>query len=277
MIFKYCMSKETLSNNLVIIVHGLGEHLARYDNFVKTLLTNNLDVYCYNLFEHEGRKEEKINSYLDYIFDLYKIILEYRSIYKKIFLFGHSMGGEIVSIYASLYDNVEGIITSGASLKMGGSINLLRFVPQKFLSKMYINPKLESKISVSETNKENYKKDEKVLKKIRAKLLYEMFIKGIKYFKKTTSKINVPCLILHGGNDLIINKTSSYYTYYNKVSCIDKIIISYTYLGHEILNEEEKLGLQGLITKQTKNSYVLEDELLSPIDRIVKWLYEHQN
>ena len=66
-----------------------------------------------------------------------------------------------------------------------------------------------------------------------------MFIDGVSWLGENLKNYSYPCLILHGGDDRIVDKASARYLYEN-VSSKDKGIKIYDGFFHEILNEAEK-------------------------------------
>lgn len=104
---------------LIVIAHGLCEHLNRYDYFTEKLNENGYSVYRYDQRGH-GKSEGKKVYFKDFNEmpdDLGQILALAReeSEGKKVFLFGHSMGGETVTLFGTKNPGMaDGIITSGA-------------------------------------------------------------------------------------------------------------------------------------------------------------------
>lgn len=228
----------------VIIVHGLGEHLQRYNHFVSELANNNFIVYRYDARGHgkSTGKRGDLKSFKDYLNDLDTVInlakKEHPNL--KLFLFGHSMGGLIATSYASTYvDKIDYLILSGAANKTPDNARMLKLLPYRLMPKiMYKNDLSEGLTSSKEVN-EAYRNDPLVLKKISLRLLGNTFIKGVKYVNDNIGNINVGTLIMHGEEDPIVDKSAAYFTYEN-LTLKDKELKIYDDLKHEILNENEK-------------------------------------
>jgi alpha-beta hydrolase superfamily lysophospholipase len=229
------------SKGVVIITHGIAEHSSRYDYFVKKLNESSYDVFTYDLRGHgrSGGDKGKVDSFKDFINDLHEIVKYLAPKYTNIFLFGHSMGGEIVNLYNATYDDCMAIVSSAASTNTPIDANILKFLP-KFLIKG-----IKKKTSFGDTLTHNqeivnaYNNDPLVLRYFYGSLAYEMFIKGIKYLNKNINNMKTPILFLHGEMDLIVSPKFSQILY-DKIPISDKNIIIYQNSRHEILNEESK-------------------------------------
>lgn len=87
---------------IMIILHGLANHLSLYDNFVIPFLEQGIAIYRYDARGH-GKSEGKrgyLNSYWEMVDDLRVIV----SLVKKenpglpVFVLGHSMGGHVAAL-----------------------------------------------------------------------------------------------------------------------------------------------------------------------------------
>lgn len=95
---------------VVIICHGLGEHIQRYEYFAKELNVAGFAVYG---IDHQGHGMSDgdrcyVKDFNDYVDDVLlfseRIRLEYNNQNCKLFLFGHSMGGLIAALAAQRAD-----------------------------------------------------------------------------------------------------------------------------------------------------------------------------
>jgi len=74
------------------------------------------------------------------------------------------------------------------------------------------------------------------------RLLYTTFIQGIERLHQNILSYRIPCLILHGGNDLLIPHSSPQW-FYDHILSQDKTLKIYPECYHEILNEKEEKDL----------------------------------
>lgn len=90
---------EKQSKGLIVIVHGHGEHGDRYQGVAEQMTASGLTVVSYDLQGH-GRSEGKrghMNAMSAAIYDVIRVIDEARDRHPDlpVFLYGHSMGGNI--------------------------------------------------------------------------------------------------------------------------------------------------------------------------------------
>ncbi|WP_250130212.1 alpha/beta fold hydrolase [Jeotgalicoccus sp. WY2] len=97
----------------VIIVHGLAEHLGRYDDIAGVLIRSGFNVIRYDQRGHgHSSGENTFYSKVDEITDdLGAIVLYTRKLLpeQQVFVIGHSMGGYTAALYGTKYPGkVEG-------------------------------------------------------------------------------------------------------------------------------------------------------------------------
>lgn len=139
--------KSDLIKGIVIIVHGMAEHIDRYDNFMKQLSENNYIAVGYNQRGHF----ETITDYNDYGFiselDGFNYLLnDLSNIFKDlkdkhpglpIFIFGHSMGSFITQRFVQLYNlKPNGIILCGTGVNSN-----FKLASAKTLAKIIVKTK----------------------------------------------------------------------------------------------------------------------------------------
>jgi alpha-beta hydrolase superfamily lysophospholipase len=67
-------------------------------------------------------------------------------------------------------------------------------------------------------------------------------VQGIDWLHKNIQNYQIPCLILHGGSDLLVPHSASQW-FYDHISTPDKTLKIYPDCLHEILNEKEEKDL----------------------------------
>ena len=155
-------------------------------------------------------------------------------------MLGHSMGGFITAGYGSIYPGkLKGQVFSGPVV-----IELPIFDPLKELDvekapETPIPNSLSQLICRDQQVVKDSENDPLVLKETTLKLLTTVFIDGVAWLAENLRNYSYPCLILHGGDDQIVDNASAQYLYEN-VSSKDKRIKIYDAFFHEILNEAEK-------------------------------------
>ncbi|MBN1690586.1 MAG: lysophospholipase [Dehalococcoidia bacterium] len=233
---------------VILVAHGLGEHISRYNNLVNKVVPLGYAVYG---LDHRGHgKSEGQRVYIDrfqtYLKDLN---LLYQMAHKdnpdkKIFLYGHSMGGLIATVYALQYQNdLVGLVISAPALKPGESISPAIIAMARFLSA--VTPKLgvqaldSTYISKDKSVVEAYDKDPLVYRgKVTARLGSELF-STMKAVDSKLQSIVIPLLILQGSEDKMVNQEGAK-ALFEKAGSKDKTLKIYEGFYHEVHNEPGK-------------------------------------
>lgn len=211
-----CLFWDAVSPKAVLcIIHGLGEHAQRYEQFAEFLTSNQIAVFALDLRGHglsAGKKGHapSMEALLNDVEEMLKLV---RSEFTElpIFLFGHSMGGNIVISYIMHRNTNElkGFIASAPYLK-------LAFDPPQWklsLAKIMVNvyPRLTQPsglnpehLSRNPTIVQEYIDDPLVHPYISAKL-YDEIMKNAEYAISNGDKAELPGLVYHGSDDQLIS------------------------------------------------------------------------
>ncbi len=226
---------------IVVFVHGLGEHLGRYNYLTDKFNNNGFTVYRFDHRGH-GHSAGARAFYEDYneIIDDVNLIVELAKSENpehKVFVLGHSMGGYAVACYGVKYpDKVDGIIMSGGLTRDKGG--LTTSIPTDFNPIMYLPNGLGHVVSRDSDIVKAYADDPLVLKEISVGLFYTI-VKGLNWLNENTKNFKYPVLILHGRDDRIVSCEDST-EFYDLITSADKELKIYDVLFHEIFNEPEK-------------------------------------
>ncbi|MBI2340532.1 MAG: lysophospholipase [Deltaproteobacteria bacterium] len=241
------------AKGVLIFVHGLNEHSGRYSNPVRYFSKRGYTLYLFDQRGH-GRSDglrSHVDSFGHYLKDLdeFTRFVAGREKGKKIFMVGHSMGGQIVLNYVARGGTpLAGFVTSSANIQVALNIpwlkrklalGLSRFVPRLNLAGE-IDPKW---ISRDPEVVRAYKRDPLVSKKISLKLIAELLANQEK-LPALAPKVRIPGLLLHAGDDHICAREGSE-AFYKKMGSKDKQVKIYDGFYHELFNEfgkEEVFG-----------------------------------
>lgn len=233
---------------LIFIVHGYGEHIARYDTTAKAF---NAAQYSVLGIDHQGHglsggDRAYVKKFSNYAEDFKAFAKEELKKYegKNIpsFLLGHSMGG-LISFLSVITDPFvwKGFIVSGPFLTPPDAVllNIVEYGNRKF-------PKLPVPITVdaiglnsNETEREIYLNDP---------LVYHGWVKvgwgreiltTVTYVWENIDKIKLPLLFLHGIEDTICPIQFSL-PFFEQIPAKQKKFIKYPVMRHEIFHEPEK-------------------------------------
>lgn len=233
---------------IILVAHGLGEHISRYDNLVNHVVPRGFAVYG---LDHEGHGKSEgqrvyVNRFQVYIDDLKMF---YDMVHKdnpglKIFLLGHSMGGLIATAYTLQHQQeLTGLIVSAPLLKAGESVSGGTIIAARVLSalapRMGVQALDSTYLSRDKAVVEAYDKDPLVFRgKITARLGSELFSTMAKVEPQMPT-ITLPVLIMQGSGDKLVSHEGSK-TLYEKAGSKDKTLKMYDGFYHEIFNEQER-------------------------------------
>ncbi len=224
---------------IVVIVHGLCEHLGRYAYVTQKLTERNFGVYR---FDHRGHGQSAgkpvfYNDFNEMIDDVNVVVelTQKENPTLPVFLIGHSMGGFAVTTFGMKYPNkVKGIVASGALTRF----NRVFPIPPNLPVDAYFPNELADGVCSDPAVVEAYKNDPLVAKQVSFGLFYCLFA-GVDWNKQNSSQFVDPVLLLHGGNDGLVSEKDSR-DFFGDIASQDKTLKIYASLFHEIFNEPSK-------------------------------------
>lgn len=247
-----CLIRETGSNKWLIVTHGLGEHLGRHEFFLK-FFSQNFNIAIYDLRGHgrSGGKRGWVENFGDFSRDL-EVILAYLQKHfslQSYILFGHSMGGLIVSDFMQNYvkDNLypEKVFLSSPAVGAPGLMGPVFSNAPKFLLEGLTKLPTVALAKVLNLRKlshdsrvyESYIKDEFCTLKIHTKLYMEVIKASREVFSRPLRvKCSLFCAI--GTEDVLVHPglMIKYFTEVEKNAQLKVFEGGY----HELHNEIEK-------------------------------------
>lgn len=204
---------------VVVLVHGMGEHSGRYESYVIPVLNeNSLAVITYDQFGHgktEGKQGhnpsfEALLECVDFILEKSKEIFED----KPTFLYGHSMGGNIVINYVlKRKPNLNGVIITSPLLRLAFDPPEWKLSIGKLLQKLWpsitMGNELDTEaISRDKNEVEMYKNDPLVHSKISPNYSIVFFETG-EWAIQNANQLKAPMLLMHGTGDKITSWKAS--------------------------------------------------------------------
>ena len=177
---------------------------------------------------------------------------------QKIFLVGHSFGGELVLYYGIRFpESIEGLVVSSPNVLRKTKVPFVKQIAAPLLSYLApvlalgneIDPQL---LSHDPEVVEAYKNDTRTLKKITTRLGNIILSHNGKLLG-LAKQLRVPCLLMHAGDDQICSPEATQ-EFYEKVPIRDKTLKIYEGFYHELFNEVERekvfLDMQQWIEKR---------------------------
>jgi acylglycerol lipase len=243
--------RSTHSLGVVVIVHGYAEHSGRYQWAALQLVNRGFAVYTFDLRGHGKSSGARyfVRSYDDYLTDLATFIqqVKLKEPNKPLFLFGHSFGGTIATLFAIRYQPLlTGLVLSSAFFGTNRHISTLQL--RLIMLVGHLLPKFPTLFLDSQTLSrdldvvEIYEADLLVGRgRMPARTLAQM-LKATAEIQDRTNEIELPLLVLHGTEDRLVSMEGSKHFYLN-VGSKDKSIELYDGCYHELLNEPEKVQI----------------------------------
>lgn len=209
--------KWILENNpkaIIILVHGLGEHIGRYDHVANYFNQRNIAMFG---FDHRGHgkttgRRGHISSTEDYFQDIDHMI----ELAKKefpgapIFLYGHSLGGNMVLNYSlKKKPEIRGVICTSPGLAVGQPVPPAKLFLAKILKTVLPSMTMDNGLDVDNLSHDpeviqKYKDDPLVHPMISAKLAMDMFANGA-WVLENAKVFPIPLLLMAGEEDHIVN------------------------------------------------------------------------
>jgi acylglycerol lipase len=203
---------------VVILVHGLGEHIQRYNYWADMFKKEGIGFAGLDLPGH-GRSEGRrgyIRSYSqsDEMIDILLNTCSKTFPGIPMYLYGHSLGGGIVLDYLIRKNpKIKGAIVTSPWLRLSfeppkikiALANIMRFILPGLIQPSGLNV---SHISHDQSVVENYKNDHLVHGKISVSLFHGA-MKAAEHSLEHASELKVNTLLIHGSDDLICSAEGS--------------------------------------------------------------------
>lgn len=253
---------------VVLLVHGLAEHTARYAHVAAQLNAQGYQVVGFDLRGH-GKSDGKriyVNHFDEYVEDLAVVYAMVSSQYPglPLFLLAHSMGTTVaLNFLVDRMPAVQGVILSATALLPGDDISPILIALSGIVSAV------APKRSTIALNSSTISRDQAVVDAYHADpLVYNGKIPArtggelnrvFKYLQQQVKKVNVPILIMHGDADQLTNPKGSE-RLYQGIASTDKTLKWWPGLYHEIFNEPEQDVVIAFMQSWIKERLVRSEE-----------------
>jgi acylglycerol lipase len=234
------------ARGVVVVVHGLKDHSNRYADLAASLVANGFAVYAADLRGH-GHSEgirvyiDSFDQYLDDLDVLLQLVMT-REPGKPVFLFGHSMGGAIATLYTiRRAPKLAGLVLSGAALR--ADVSGFKVFGTGLVAG------LSPKAGVFQLDVHDFSRDPRVVEDgLSDPLVYQdgapartakKLLGAIDDIDAHMEDVTVPLLILHGKADRVTPPSGSQ-ELYERARSTDKKLTLYDGLFHDLLHEPER-------------------------------------
>lgn len=247
-IFYQYWEPEASPKAVLLIVHGAGEHGARYTPLARYFTAQGYVVVA---LDHPGHgKSEGQYGHIERFQDMVDTLRIFQQRVKADFaslpqiLLGHSMGGLISSLFLLQHQQeFAGCVLSGPAVKTEIEPPYLQLLLIRCLS--VVTPR----VGVLQLDASGVSRDPAVVadyiadplvnhSKMTARMVSELFA-AMHYIQVEAKNITLPMLLLHGGEDVMASPEGSRFMS-ESVGSADKSLKIYPELYHEIFNEPER-------------------------------------
>lgn len=230
---------------VVAIVHGIGEHSGRYDYVVRRMVDSGLAVTALDNRGHgrSGGVHGHIDSFADYREDVHNFIRDASLRFPNTFLFlyGHSLGGLIVTDYVLFHpEGIDGLIVSGHPLRPTGAAKPILIFLARLLSRYRPRTTFDLGLDDNMLSRDpavvkSYRDDPLVHRGVTARWGTES-LAAVDRVRARAGEIRMPLLVLHGAADRI-NSAEGSRELVELASSVDKKLIVYPGGYHEPHND----------------------------------------
>ena len=202
----------------IILVHGIGEHLGRYSDWIRKFTERGIAFTGVDLPGH-GKSDGKRGHIKNYkvtaeMLDI--MIGEFRKTFPgvPVFLYGQSLGGGIVIQYIIESDPpINGAILTSPFIKLAfqpAGIKVLLANIMKSILPSFVQPSglVVSHLSHNRKVVDEYLSDPLVHDKISVSVFHSAMSAGSLALERA-SEIRIPLYIIHGSDDLITSPAAS--------------------------------------------------------------------
>lgn len=202
----------------VAIVHGLGEHSGRYAELAETLGRARYLVLAFDLRGH-GRTDGQRGHVGDYnvLLDDIGLLIEgasSRSGRLPIFLYGHSLGGNLVLNYAlRRHPHIAGLVVTSPLLRLTSTPPLWKWMLAQVMSRIWPRFSFQGRIDPEDLSHDPaamrlVEQDPFVHRRVSARLGAQMLDAG-QWALDNASQLARPLLLMHGSADPLTSPDAS--------------------------------------------------------------------
>lgn len=246
---------------VVVLVHGMGEHSGRYvDSVVPTLVDGSLAVVLYDQVGHgkSSGKRGHCSGYTLLIEILDTIVSRARTLYPQVpfFLYGHSMGGNLVLNYALRNKaGITGVIATSPFLRLAFKPPKWKLVLGKLMMRIAPSITLSSgldsnAISRIQDEVEAYRRDPLVHDLVSPMFSFPVIEAG-EWAITHAQQLHIDTLLCHGSGDMIIDQegTKAFHEHSNSTD-LRLFEGAYHELHHDSCREELLVCISGWLKER---------------------------
>lgn len=209
---------EQKAKAVVCLVHGHGEHIARYEHVALALTNAGYAMIAYDQRGHgkSGGARGHTPTYDALMDDIAALLSQAETRYPGLprFLYGHSMGGnEVINFALRRKPDLAGVIATGPWLKLAFEPPAMQVILGRMMNRIAPGFTQNSKLDAAALSHdpklvEAYKNDPLVHDKISARLFVEIYESG-DWALAHAADFSLPLLLMHGSADRLTSANAS--------------------------------------------------------------------
>jgi alpha-beta hydrolase superfamily lysophospholipase len=223
-------------SRVVVLVHGYGEHIGRYEHVAESLVARGSTVVGPDHIGHGRSDGERalIPSFEPIIDDLRAVVQETRGELPLVMI-GHSMGGLIATRYAQRYrEDLSGLVLSGPAVGLGPVLEDWLAAPQ-----LPSDPIDVATLSHDPTVGEAYAADPLVWHGGWKRATLQALVEAENNIAEGPSLAGLPLLYIHGQDDTLVPLDRAR-PVVERVFGPNREMYILADTRHEVLNERDK-------------------------------------
>ena len=232
----------------VILVHGLGEHSAKYNYFGDDAFSRGMAFFAYDQRGH-GRSDGPrchVDAFDDFVEDLRQFveIAKIESLCEDAFIVGLSMGGLTSLIFSIKYGGmIKGAVACAPALRFASPPSGIVAGTAGLLSVLWPELTTPNRVPFEYLSHDreliNKTRDDKYSQRVLSFRLFTESVNAAAYALGNAAAIKIPVLLLHGTEDKVIDPSGTVEVF-QKIAFKDKEIKLYDGLYHELLRETKR-------------------------------------
>lgn len=230
---------------LVVLHHGFDDHCGRFGRLVNALNEASYPVYAFDCRGHgrSGGPRGYTPNYGCLLNDYGFVIADAKNSQpsKKVFLYGHSMGGNIALNYALRRpQGLSGVIVASPQLRLAFEPPVWKVLLARIMSNIWPRFSLKTNLDASTLSHDpqvvhNYQTDG-LLHGIQSARLFCSIAKAADYAFAHAGDLALPILLMHGSADRLTDPKATQ-QFFKSVTFADKTLKLYDGQYHELHNE----------------------------------------
>jgi alpha-beta hydrolase superfamily lysophospholipase len=235
------------ARGVVVLVHGIRDHAQRYGALAEALAASGIAVVAqdHRGHGHSGGPRQRFDSVEQLMGDLDLAIEQARRQYPglPLFLFGHSMGGLVVTHYTLAHPGAAaGVVLSGPALRLGADATAGKRFAVQLLGRIWpslaIQP-VDDSLFVREPSAKRAQASDPLIAHDKLPAASALtFLRGIEAYDAAAVRFDAPLLAMHGEADVSTDPEGSR-DLVARAASRDKTLRIVPLAMHDLLHEPE--------------------------------------